>query len=304
MHIKRAKKSRELYRKECEAVSEPNTLRVSADLEKVIMLPRIDVFKKVVFTQRIVVYNESFVPSKTLKNNKPFAALWHEGISGRSKEAIISTFYSFMLHNRDVEHFVFWLDNCSSQNKNWAFLSFLIYVINSNKIAAKNITINYFEPGHNFMSADSFHHQVELSLKKAKKVYDFRDFVEAVKTCNLKRVTVKEMTVADFFDWKDYSSQTKLKKIEPRVYLSQVVKVMVQRGSDILKVETDVTDELKEIDFLQVKVKKSGIKEPTVMKKASGIPSSRKENILKNLGEIIPANRHHFWQELPTSDEQ
>lgn len=304
VHINRAKRSRELYRKECESVCEPNTLRVSADLEKVIMIPRIDMFKKVVFTQRIVVYNESFVPLKTLKNNKPFAALWHEGISGRSKEAIISTFFSFMLHNRDVEHFVFWLDNCSSQNKNWAFLSFLMFIINSDKIAAKDIIINYFEPGHTFMSADSFHHQVELSLKKAKKVYDFHDFVEAVQTSNSKRVTVKEMAVADFFDWKDYSSQAKLKKIEPRVYLSQVVKVMVQRGSDTLKVETDDTGELKQIDFLQVRAIKSGIKEPAVMKKPSGIPKSRKEHILKNLGEIIPANRHNFWRELPTSDEQ
>ena len=53
--------SEELYRKDCEAVSQSNTVRVSADLEKVIMVFHIDMFKKVIFTQRTVVYIKSFV---------------------------------------------------------------------------------------------------------------------------------------------------------------------------------------------------------------------------------------------------
>lgn len=73
--------------------------------------------------------------------------------------------------------------------------------MNSNKVAAKDITINYFAPGHSFMSADSFYHQVEPSLKK-KKVYYFHDFVEAVQSYNLKPIIVKEMTVGNFFTGK------------------------------------------------------------------------------------------------------
>lgn len=53
---------------------------------------------------------------------------------------------------------------------------FLIYIINSNDIKTVEIYLFYFEPGHSFMSADSFHHQVELSLKKTSKVNDFMDF--------------------------------------------------------------------------------------------------------------------------------
>ena len=34
------------------------------------------------------------------------------------------------------------------------------------------IIINYFEPGHTFMSADIFHHQVEMALEKQNKTYD------------------------------------------------------------------------------------------------------------------------------------
>lgn len=75
-------------------------------------------FKKVIFTQQIVVYNESFVPLGKSRSRKPYAALWNEAISGRSKEDLISTFFAISLHNRDDHYFIFWLDNYSSLNKN------------------------------------------------------------------------------------------------------------------------------------------------------------------------------------------
>lgn len=47
------------------------------------------------------------------------------------------------------------------------------------------------------MIADSFHHNVEYSFKKAGKVYDFQDFVIAVKNARIE-ADVNEMTVFDF----------------------------------------------------------------------------------------------------------
>lgn len=38
------------------------TVTYSMDLQRVIMLPQMEQFKEVVFTKRIVVFNESFVP--------------------------------------------------------------------------------------------------------------------------------------------------------------------------------------------------------------------------------------------------
>ena len=43
------------------------------------------------------------------------------------------------------------------------------YIVNSTKVAWNEIEVKYFETGHTFMSADSFHHQVERSLKKLAK---------------------------------------------------------------------------------------------------------------------------------------
>ncbi|KAF2895817.1 hypothetical protein ILUMI_10358 [Ignelater luminosus] len=61
-HIKKAAESCENYKSVAEESFPENTVCFSADLEKVIMLPRVDMFKREVFCQRIIVFNESFVP--------------------------------------------------------------------------------------------------------------------------------------------------------------------------------------------------------------------------------------------------
>lgn len=112
----------------------------------------------------------------------PAAVIWHEALAGRKKEDICSVFHQYLLSQRDVLTIKIWLDNCVAQNKNWTLFSFIAHIINSSDIAANIIEISYFEPGHTFMSADSFHHQVEQSLNSydsasktggGGKVYDF-----------------------------------------------------------------------------------------------------------------------------------
>lgn len=181
IHLQHVEYTRMAYQKDVENVTkmgtnQTNILAVSADLQKVIMLPRIDMFKRVFFTRRISVYNESFVPLGSQKKHFPLAVLWHEGIAGREQEEIISAFHTFLKSNRDVHQIVIWEDNCTSQNKNWAFITSLIFLINSPEFGTENVHLKYFEPGHSYMSADSFHHQVELSLKKQKNNLRFQRF--------------------------------------------------------------------------------------------------------------------------------
>lgn len=90
-------------------------------------------------------------------------------MSRQNKKDNVSALYKLLKENRDAKHIIVCLDNCSSQNKNWGLFTFLVYVINSSEIAAQEITLCYFQPGHTFMSADSFYHQVENSLRKNKK---------------------------------------------------------------------------------------------------------------------------------------
>lgn len=134
------------------------------------MLPRAEMFKEVLLIPRIVAFNESFVPiGKNRSNLKPLAVIWHEAVAGRKTEDIISAFYAFLLKNRDRKQVTIWLDNCSAQNKNWTLLSFCLHIVNSPEVHLTTLVLKYFEPGHTFMSADQFHHQVEKSLKKKQK---------------------------------------------------------------------------------------------------------------------------------------
>lgn len=96
---------------------EDNEIIYSMDLKKVIIFPRCDMFKSVVFIHRLSVYNESFVPVG--KNNKRqiVACLWHGGISGRLKDDIESTIYKFRTTvARYMKKISLWMDNCSAQN--------------------------------------------------------------------------------------------------------------------------------------------------------------------------------------------
>ena len=88
-------------------------------------------------------------------------------------------------------------------------------LVNSNAISTKDITFKYFEPGHTFMSADSFHHGVEQEMRgrPGGVVYDFEDFLSVVGNSNSKKAEVVELKTEVLRDWKDGHSSVKGKKI-------------------------------------------------------------------------------------------
>lgn len=100
-----------------------------------------------------------------------------------------------ILHPVHVCNSIFWVDNCSAQNKNWCLLSSRVCPVNANTTSREDITLKYFEQGHTFISADSFHHGVEQQMKNCPvgAVYDFEGFVSVVKSSNSKKVDVVEM---------------------------------------------------------------------------------------------------------------
>lgn len=270
---------------------------------KVIMLPRCEMYKEIIFTPRIICFNESFVPlGKQSPSNKPVAAVWHEGVAGRSKSDIISTFYNFFLLHRDAREITIWLDNCAAQNKNWALYCFFVYLINSSEVNLNFLKVKYLQTGHTFMSADSFHHQVEKSLKQAGKVLDFDDFKFCVKKSNNSRVEVIEMNLHNFYDFKDYSSRFKMNKINPKPYLANFVEVDFRRGSKNLSYRTKFTGELIELNFMVAKHLKETLPKPTVRLVPKGIDKDRKSKLLQKLPDIVPPNRLQFWQNLPEAE--
>jgi hypothetical protein len=155
------------------------------------------------------------------------------------------------------------------------------------------------------MSADSFHHQVELSLKRMVKIYDFSDFITAVSTAQKGKVDIKEMTVGDFYDWQDWSSASQIKKCQPRPYLRNVVHVVAKRGQYTVSYKSSFSaseDEFLTLNFLSAKALANGIPMAAQHDKARGITVCRKADVLNELCPLMPAGKRAFWQNLPTSD--
>lgn len=102
------------------------------------------------------------------------------------------------------------------------------------------------------MPADSFHHQVEKSLKQMGKVYDFNDYTECVRKSNNCRVHTIDMKIADFHDIRDFTSKYKLSKTTPKPYLSNFVVFI--RGHKTFFYKTNFNENLMELNFLTAKV--------------------------------------------------
>ena len=152
-----------------------NTLYLSSDMQKVILLPRLPGYKLCLFTKRLVVINPTFAPinKEEVHNKKSLGIVWHEGIMGRKDEDVCSAFIKCFRSStyRDYNHIVIWLDNCAGQKRNWTLITSLIGLVNS-EWGPQTITLKYFTVGHTFMSADSFHAKVEKEMNKLKMVCD------------------------------------------------------------------------------------------------------------------------------------
>ncbi|GFR94559.1 CAI-1 autoinducer sensor kinase/phosphatase CqsS [Elysia marginata] len=97
-HKTRYRAARKEYQQDSQVNTEEKRLIVSADLQKVIMLPRMEQFKTAVFTRRLTVFNETF--AEVGKGKRNHAVVWHEATSGRRDEDIASAFYEYLLGAR------------------------------------------------------------------------------------------------------------------------------------------------------------------------------------------------------------
>jgi hypothetical protein len=184
---------------------------------------------------------------------------------------------------RDAKKVTLWQDECAAQNKNWAPHCFLVYIVNSEEIDAEKIVLKYFEPGHSFMSAYSFHHQVEKSLKAKGKIYDFDDFCSSVEGANGGNVKVKAMKIQDFSNWQDEPSSYKLNRHVLRAYLSDMVMVRALRGRQTLVYRSLINGLYVELNFLAARPMKVGIEKPHSRSTERGIPVEKRMLFCRSL---------------------
>lgn len=206
-HNERARKARERYIADKEALADNDCPVLSTDMQKVLMLPVMPGVKSAVFTRRLVAFHQTFAPLGPRSKAKPvIGVIWHEAIAGRNAEDVASAFMKCFGREpyRDAKQFVIWCDNCSGQNKNWTLYTTLCFTVNRAG-GPEQVTLRYLERGHTFMSADSFHASIEKSMKQKRNIYDFSDFSD----CISKNGHVMQMQPTDFKDWPNGSSSAK-----------------------------------------------------------------------------------------------
>ena len=311
-HINKSYESRNAYRKDADTYPEPEKYCVSADLQKVIMLPRLPGVKKCVFTRRIIAFNETFAPlvatdevkkkwraeKKKVPSIKPMGMIWHEGIQGRNDEDICSAFVKLVSQTpyRSATSLTTWLDNCSGQGKNWTLYAELVRQVNMNPTLVEWIC-KYFEKGHTFMSADSFHHQVEKAMREMKNLYTFKDFEDCVEEKG-KAIVMSE---DDFFDFKKHQSTAKDTNYPQ---MKEIVEVKFCKGSTKMYWKTGFNEEYQSGEFLQKKFREKIIRNATAAKKGEprGVQTAKKESIIKNIVPLMPVESQKFWIELPENE--
>ena len=239
------------------------------------------------------------VGGKSQENGKPVGVIWHEAIMGRNDEDVTSTYAKYIEYMRDKTRFLFWVDNCSSRNKNWTLYTTFCFLVNSPDYSCKEIIVKYFEPGHTFMAADAFHKQNEDGMKERKNEYDFPDFSSIM---NFKGIAV-EMEVSDF---KEYESKLSKAKCTNYPLLENVVVVRFVHGSEKMywKENMDVTD-FKSGYFLQNKFVQAMMKRNSFLQRTSdnGFHSKKNNELVKKLCPLMKENRISFWENHPVSND-
>ena len=263
------------------------------------MLPHFPGIKTALFTKRILLINQTIAPlgGKGTENEKHFAFLWHEGIQGRNDEDVESAVVKFLNLDTLCQNFTLWCDNCSGQNKNWTLFGALAHYLNKPSVSLHSITLKFFEKGHTFMSADSYHHLVEEEIRKKKRLYN-QDFVD----CANKRGVAVQMVPEDFFDYKKEKGCGKDIKCP---YISDISVVQFRRGSTKLFWKSSFLEvDFLGSEFLELKTRKRWMTWNLCPSKGKprGITLSKKVEILRKLSIFMKSDRIKFWEDIPANE--
>ena len=228
------------------------------------------------------------------------AVTWHQGIMGRNCEDVASAFVEIIKTYFDKEEIVLWLDNCSGQNKNWTLFTALTGLMNALTDLQKlqKITLKYFEKGHTFMSADSFHALVEKGFKKFRNVFNYSDYVSVMASVG----NVKQMNIGDFKTYASGLSKGKKSKAT-RPYLNQVYIAQFRRGQTCMYFKKGHTEcHFNEAEYLKNAVKKDMTQRryiPSLKTKANPhLMADRKATQLTELVPLMPVEKRSFWVNL------
>lgn len=160
------------------------------------MLPRLSGFQSACFTRCLVGFHHTFAPVGAYCNDSRIVSIvWHEGVNGRKCKEMATSVQMAMEEDKYIKELVYYMDNCSGQNKNYALYTSLVVAVNDPKLIVEKITLKFLEASHTFMSADNCHAKVERAMKKMVNVYEFTDLLHCIEGTN---AIVRTLSHTDF----------------------------------------------------------------------------------------------------------
>lgn len=226
---------------------------------------------------------------------------WHEGEGHKGANEVGTGVLNFIEVQVKAGKtcFLFWSDNCSSQNKNKYLFSMYTYA--SCKYNIK-IVHRYLEKGHTHNEADNMHAAIERAAR-SKVIFEPQDWIDIIKKAAAKpyHVTPIGNDVLDFHPladkhqtWKNVNAKWK--------QVREIVVDPAHPGKVFLK--HDLTDD----NSIEISITRRTPGRPINLKnfeflKAYDGPLTLKKEKLKDLAklcneQIIPADRHTFYKSL------
>lgn len=172
------------------------------------------------------------------------------------------------------------------------------------------IVLKFFEPGHTFMAADSFHAAVEKAMRTAPPV-TFEEFVDVVKIAK-KKVDVLNMEATNFFKTTFNVTQYTLNQCKKRPYIDQIRRIIVTKGSLDLQYSSDVSGngELHNCSLFSKKLLKringAGFTVDDSLETQEnpiGVDASRKQSLLDVILPLIKEEQKSFWKYLVVKND-
>ena len=259
----------------------------AVDMQRVFLIPIMKA-KSCYFTSRLQVYNETFA---SLSGTADVCVVWHEATTGRGAADVASAYVLFMEEYRyRFSEFLFWADNCSSQNKNRTLFSALLILVNSPQGPYK-VTIQYLERGHTFMRADAIHGLISSAVHRKSQIESFAELVETISTSktNIDCQILTESKTRPF-------SSVKLRNAATTP-LRQMKCVEFVKGQHQIFYKTRLGATNHPLTLLPPAQQLPSMPDAVLIPR--GIKATKKAGILSNLVPLMAAESASFWNSLP-----
>lgn len=180
--------------------TDPSTLCVSFDLEKVLNTPHGESML-LYYSRKLAVYNLCFYENGT---RKVFCYYWDESNGNRGANEIASILHKYIRsvdRRGDIKNLLLYCDCCPGQNRNKVVVAMLHSTLQQCE-NLETIQINYLLTGHTYMPVDSVHAIIENNLKRTI-IYAPSQWYTVFSTArnDPSPYEVERLTYEDFYKW-------------------------------------------------------------------------------------------------------